>query len=116
MNKMPPSLIKAEIKKVVKELRNELQERAYTTVTNKTVTEESEVMISSDAPVFYTESDVKSVNEGHFRVNLGNGFGLDIVPMNSCVWAFASFAGKLLDLKESKGWPGSMFNPVVGQA
>jgi hypothetical protein len=70
----------------------------------------------TDAPTHYTSDDVKNVGENHFRLNLGMGFGLDIVLLYSSSLAFRSFDGNLLDLKSTDKWPGDLFNPVVGQA
>lgn len=52
----------------------------------------------TDTPTHYTSDDVKNVGENHFRLNLGMGFGLDIVLLYSSSLAFRSYDGNLLDL------------------
>lgn len=70
----------------------------------------------SDTPIHYTSNDIKNIGENHFRLNLGMGFGLDIVILHYSSLAFRSFGGNLLNLKSADKWPGDLFNPVVGQA
>lgn len=75
-------------------------------------------MIADNTPVKHSfkPSDVKTVGDNHFRLDMGLGFGLDIVLLYSFSLAFRSYGGNLLDLQVTDKWPGSLFNPVVGKA
>ena len=74
-------------------------------------------MISAtDSPIRFKPSDIKTIGDNHFRLDMGLGFGLDIVLLYSSSLAFRSFGGSLLDLKSTSKWPGDLFNPVVGEA
>lgn len=75
-------------------------------------------MTATDARPFSSmlrPSDVKNIAENHFRLDLGLGFALDLVLLHSFSVAFHSFGGKFLELNDGNKWPGSLFNPVVGQ-
>lgn len=61
-------------------------------------------------------SDVKNVSDNHFRLNMGAGFGLDLVLLYSFSVAFRSFDGRLLELTKDGKWPGPLFNPIIGKS
>jgi len=105
--------IKDSISIVKHELQSELNKHNLVTI------EPEEIMslpVSSDSPTKYRTSDVHQLDNNHYRCNLGGGFGLDLVLLDSRSLAFRSFAGGFLPLKNDTKWPGSLFNPVVGEA
>lgn len=108
--------VRDELARVTAELRQELIQRANDGAAPTDEDRESILVIDSDAPVHLNEDDVMQLNDHHFRCNLGCGFGLDVVLLGSSSLAFRSFDGSFLDLRDGKSWPGSLFNPVVGQA
>lgn len=70
---------------------------------------------STDTPTFFSYKDIVQVNENHFRLKMSYGFGLDVVLLHAQSLAFRSHDGGFLDLKNGTGWPGSLFNPIIGE-
>lgn len=111
--------ISDQLKALKTELRQELGWRKATETDNPSASSsqrENIVVTSNDAPVNFSQDDVTEIHENHFRLNLGCGFGLDVIMLYSESLAFRSYDGNLLDLDASKGWPASLFNPTVGKA
>lgn len=106
--------VREAIREVKHEIRTELAWRECE-IDERTL--RTQTTVASDAPHLLTEDDVTEVSDNHFRVNMGRGFGLDVVLLDHSSLAFRSFDHTLLDLKRSdKGWPTSFFMPVVGDA